>query len=243
MALAAKHDAAEVVDMLPWAQRAIDAAGGDPTKGDLIVGSPLAATFAMRSNARWCVGDEVWKADFRAALDMARAFDPTTRAGAAYYTYGVAIPLGVWSPDATTLNVTAEVLALAERSGDDMALNMARTAHAVAILHCGEPDRQRGVELLEQVRDGALHNRYSFAALPLIESEIARVETHWGRLDKAVERSCAVARPVRLGTVHYTSLAVTALVEALLRRGAASDLVEAETVSTGLPPCLPSPVS
>ena len=88
MALAAKHDAAEVVDMLPWAQRAIDAAGGDPTKGDLIVGSPLAATFAMRSNARWCVGDEVWKADFRAALDMARAFDPTTRAGAAYYTYG-----------------------------------------------------------------------------------------------------------------------------------------------------------
>ena len=231
MALAAKHDAAEVVDMLPWAQRAIDAAGGDPTKGDLIVGSPLAATFAMRSNARWCVGDEGWKADFRAALDMARAFDPTTRAGAAYYTYGVAIPLGVWSPDATTLNVTAEVLALAERSGDDMALNMARTAHAVAILHCGEPDRQRGVELLEQVRDEALQNRYSFAALPLIESEIARVETHWGRLDKAVERSRAVAHDLfDSGPCIYTSLAVTALVEALLRRGAALDLVEAETV-------------
>lgn len=108
---------------------------------------------------------------------------------------------------------------------------MARTAHAVAILHCGEPDRQRGVELLEQVRDEALQNRYSFAALPLIESEIARVETHWGRLDKAVERSRAVAHDLfDSGPCIYTSLAVTALVEALLRRGAALDLVEAETV-------------
>ena len=41
-----KHLAGEMVDMLRWSQRVIDLADGDPVKGNLIIGSPLAWALA-----------------------------------------------------------------------------------------------------------------------------------------------------------------------------------------------------
>lgn len=54
------------------AQRVIDLAGGDPTMGDLFVGSPLALAIALRGCARYCVGIAGWKADLEQAVAMAR---------------------------------------------------------------------------------------------------------------------------------------------------------------------------
>ena len=218
-------------DVLALAGKAIDAAGGDPTKGDLIVGCPLAATLAMRSIASWSLGISGWRGDVRRATDMSRGFDPTTLAGQTYFTNGVAIPHGVWLPDSAIVRETGETLELTERSGDDIALDMARTAHGVALLHCSDPDWHEGVRLLERVRDEILHNRYSFTALPLIDSEIARAEVHLGRLDDAVERSRAVVDDLFDSSgSFFTALACMTLVEALLARGGESDLAQAQAV-------------
>jgi adenylate cyclase len=51
-ALAAKHETAEMAEVLRLAQRVIDLAGGDPTTGNLVIGSPLALAIAFRGAAR-----------------------------------------------------------------------------------------------------------------------------------------------------------------------------------------------
>ena len=122
-----------MTEVLRWAQRVIDLADGDPTLGDLIFGSPLAAAIAFRGAARWCLGIAGWKDDFHQAVAMARASDPTTLGGVMWCTYVIAIPYGALLPDAAALRETAELLVKAEQSGDDMALDTARTARGVTL--------------------------------------------------------------------------------------------------------------
>jgi hypothetical protein len=45
-AITPKSHTGELADVLLWAQQVIDLADGDPSKGNLIVGSPLAAALA-----------------------------------------------------------------------------------------------------------------------------------------------------------------------------------------------------
>ena len=45
-----------MAEALRLAQRVIDLADGDPTIGNLILGSPLAFAIALRGAARWCLG-------------------------------------------------------------------------------------------------------------------------------------------------------------------------------------------
>ena len=52
----AKMESAECCDVLRWSQRVIDLADGDPSKGNFIVGSPLAVAFATRAIARYQPG-------------------------------------------------------------------------------------------------------------------------------------------------------------------------------------------
>jgi adenylate cyclase len=63
-AMVAKHETAEMADVLRLAQRVVDLADSDPTKGDLIFGSPLAIAIAFRGTGRWCLGIRGWKEDF-----------------------------------------------------------------------------------------------------------------------------------------------------------------------------------
>ena len=123
VAMAVKQETAEMADLLRLAQRVIDLADGDPAKGDLLVGSPLAIVISFRGTGRWCLGIAGWKEDFHQAVAMARAVDPLTRAGVMYFAYLLAIPYGVLLPDATALRDTADTLATAEQSGDDFALS------------------------------------------------------------------------------------------------------------------------
>ena len=44
--VSAKLGSAESNDVLRWSQRAIDLAEGDPSKGNFIIGSPLAFAFS-----------------------------------------------------------------------------------------------------------------------------------------------------------------------------------------------------
>jgi hypothetical protein len=75
-AIYAKGECGEWGDALRWSQRVIDLADGDPFKGNLILGSPLAVAFTQRAQGRWCLGRPGWRADLRHGLAMARSADP-----------------------------------------------------------------------------------------------------------------------------------------------------------------------
>ena len=71
--IAAKYQAADGKEMLRLAQRVIELAGGDPTRGNLFFGSPLALAIMFRGGARSAFGIPGWKTDYRDAIAMARA--------------------------------------------------------------------------------------------------------------------------------------------------------------------------
>ena len=78
--LYAKMESAEWSEMLRWTQRVIDRADGDPSKGNFIVGSPLALAFMQRAVARYFLGRPGWRDDLRHGLAMARSVHPLTYA-------------------------------------------------------------------------------------------------------------------------------------------------------------------
>ena len=121
--IAAKYQAADGKEMLRLAQRVIELADGDPTRGNLFFGSPLALAIMFRGRARSAFGIPGWKTDYRDAIAMARAAaDAVTLSVVVFYVYVVGIPYGVFRPDAAALIDTKEALERAERSGDDPAL-------------------------------------------------------------------------------------------------------------------------
>ena len=91
----AKLESAEVSDVLRWSQRVIDLADGDPSKGNFIIGSPLAFAFTMRAIARYCLGRPGWRDDLRHGLAMARSADPMSYANVVAWVYLAGIPIGV----------------------------------------------------------------------------------------------------------------------------------------------------
>ena len=120
-AMSAKHAAGEIAEVLRLAERVIELAGGDATKGKLVTGSPLTIATAMRGLARSCRGITGWRGDFDKSIAMARAIDPLTRGGVAYFTHVLAIVHGVVLPDHVVDRETAEALTLAEQLGEDVA--------------------------------------------------------------------------------------------------------------------------
>jgi adenylate cyclase len=228
-ALAAKHDTGEMAEVLRLAQRVIDVAGGDPTAGDLILGSPLAFALALRGAARWCLGIAGWKDDFAQAVSMARAADPISLAGVIYYTYALAIPCGALLPDATAQRETAEAVERTERWGDELALHVTRFARGIALAHRDDPERQAGFELLAQARDAAVQERFALQIVPVVDIHLAQQKARSGDLDGAIELARVVLEDLSdSGGAIWSVLATTILVEALLRRGSDGDLAEAQ---------------
>ena len=220
--IAAKYQAADGKEMLRLAQRVIELAGGDPTRGNLFFGSPLALAIMFRGGARSAFGIPGWKTDYRDAIAMARAADAVTLSVVVFYVYVVGIPYGVFRPDAAALIDTKEALERAERSGDETALAVARSARGVVLAYRDEPECDEGVALLERVRDAILRERFSHPMTPYINIELARASARAGNLDQAIE----LCRPYANSNQNEMSvfgLAVTVLVESLLRRGGDAD--------------------
>jgi len=228
-ALTAKFEAGEMAEALRLAQRVIDVADGDPTAGDLIFGSPLAFELALRGAARWCLGIPGWKDDFARAVAMARAVDAVSLAAVMYYKYLVSIPGGAVVADVTALRETAHALQLTERSGDDIAVLLARSAHGITLAHQHGPERERGWELLAQVREAAVQQRFTLTIVPVVDIDLAQEKARSGDLDGAIELARAVVDDLfDSGGAFLTAPATAVLVEALLRRGGDGDRAEAQ---------------
>jgi adenylate cyclase len=228
-AASVKHETAEISEVLRLAERVINLAQGDPTMGGTLQsGSPLALATALHGLARSYLGIDGWKDDFRQAVTMARPFEAVVRTGAMFHADIVATINGVVLPDEAVLCETAEALTLAEQSGEDVALGLARCNQGVALVHGEGTARELGVQLLSETRDAAVQRRYSMTGIQTIDVVLAQERLMSGDLNGAIEIS-------RLTTDHLLDEgglvwipAVTAvLVEALLQRGGTEDFEEA----------------
>jgi len=230
-AIYAKLESAEYCDMLRWSQRVIDLAGGDPSKGNFIFGSPLALALTTRAQARYCLGRLGWRDDLQHGLAIARSADPMSYAGVVTYGYLVGIPLGVLRSHDSVVHEIEEAVRIAERSGDDLALAMARVTLGVARVHRHtDAERDRGQQLLAEVGDVFLRRGYMLAEVPGVEVYAAREMTRRGDRDGAVPvMRAAVDHLFGEGQLLGWGIpAAGVLVDTLLARGAEGDVAEAE---------------
>jgi adenylate cyclase len=228
-AMVTKLETGEMTEVLRLAQRAIDLADGDATKGNLLIESPLAFATYMRGSARCCVGTPGWKDDCRQAIAMSRALtgDPTMLAGAVWYAYVVSISNGARLPDATSLRDTAETLAIAEQSADEIALLLARLTRGITLIYDDGPERDTGLDLIAKVRDRAV--KVGLIPLAIADIHVAREKARLGQFEGAIELAETVLDNFfSSGGSMWSSLATSVLVEALLQRGCKGDLKAAQ---------------
>jgi class 3 adenylate cyclase len=227
----AKIESGEWADVLRWSQRVIDQADGDPSKGNFIVGSPLALALTSRAMARWCLGRPGWREGLRHGIAMARSADPLSYAMVVAYVYFPGIPLGVLGPDDRAVRESKEALRIAERSGEDRASAVARMTLGVALVHRRTAaQRDRGQKLLAEVGQVLLRREYLLGDLPIVNVYSARERARRGDRDEAIPlMRAAVDHLVRQGQLLQWAVPATGvLVETLLERGADGDVVEAE---------------
>jgi class 3 adenylate cyclase len=236
-AIYAISETCEFYGVLRWSQRVIDLADGDPSKGNFIFGSPLAFAFAQRAEARWCLGLPGWRDDLRHSLAMTRSADPMSYATVVTYVYFSGIPLGVLAADDRAVRESQDALRIADRSGDDLALALARMTLGLALVHRPtDPEHDRGQKLLAEVSEVFLREGYLLGELPLVNVYLARERARRGDRDDAIPlMRAAVDHLFREGQLLEWGVPATGvLVETLLDRGADVDVVEAEAAITRL---------
>ena len=229
--IVARGYCAEWSDALRWSQMVIDLADGDPSKGNFIIGSPLALAFTTRATARYCLGRPGWRDDLRHGLAMARSTDPMSYATVVAYAYTSGIPPGVLTPDDRAMREIEDALRIAEHSADDVAFAIARMTLGIALVHRRtNTERDRGQQVLAEVSEVFLRRGFFLADLPIVEVCLARETARCGDRDGAIPLMRAAADgQFREGRLLGWSIPPTGvLVETLLDRGAESDLVEAE---------------
>jgi class 3 adenylate cyclase len=227
----AKIESGEWSDVLRWSQRAIDLADGDPSRGNFIIGSPLAVALTLRGVARYCLGRPGWRDDLRHGLAMARGADPVSYAAVVAYAYFGGIPMGVLSPDDSVVDEIEDALRIAERSGDDFAVAFTWATRGVALVHRHTAaERDRGKKLLAEVSDVFLRQGHNLAELPIVNVYVARERARRGDRDDAIPvMRAALDDLFREGQQLLWGIPATGvLVETLLDRRADGDVAEAE---------------
>jgi hypothetical protein len=227
----AKAHSGEWSDMLRWSQRAIDLADGDPSKGNFITGSPLAAALTSRAIGRYFLGRPGWPDDLRDGLAMARSADPLSYATVVGYVYWPGIPLGVLAADDRAVREIEDALQIAERSGDDMAVALARATLGLALVHRHtDAKRSSGQKVLAEASDAFQRRGHNLSELRLMNVYLARERARHEDRDEAIPLMfAAVDQQVREGQLlSFGPAATGVLVETLLDRGAERDVAQAE---------------
>jgi adenylate cyclase len=221
----------EIQEVLRWSDTVIDLAHDDPVKGNYVMGSPLAAAYATRSLARWCLALEGWRGDMERAIELARSSDPWTRAAVVFYTYGAGIASGIYTPNDAACREIDNALRMAEVAGDDLAVSMAKYTKALLLVHGDYADRDRGLELLTEVRDLILQGRFYLSELPVVELYAGREQARHGDVDVIGGMRTALDLLFERGQFAWGVVASAVFVGTLLDRGGEGDLVEADAVT------------
>lgn len=218
-------------DTLRWSQRVIELADGNPAKGKVIFGSPLALAFTTRGIARYWMGLPDWLDDLQQGLTLARGADHMSYATVVSYVYFMGIPIGVLTADDAAVHEIEDALRIAERSSDDLALAFARMTLGVALVERPTiPERERGQAVLTEVAEVFQRRGHNLGELPLVNVYLARELARGGDPDRAIPlMRAAVDKLFRDGRVLAWGVPASGvLVHTLLERGAESDVAEAQ---------------
>ena len=159
---------------------------------------------------------------------MARKTDPVSLAALVGYKY-TGLPRGMLLADDAALTEIDDALQVAERSSDDIAVVLLRIALGLALVHHDSADRQRGFDVLAQLREICIKQGCALNALPIFDVYAARETAAHGDLDGAVRQLRAIADEMfETGHLGNVDMATVTFVEALLARGGDDDLGEAE---------------
>jgi adenylate cyclase len=215
----------DVTESLRLTQRVIELADGDPLKGANFVESPLSLALMVRAAARMLLGAHGWKGDQAEAAQMCWEFSQLGLAVVMAWKYLAGVTVGAVRPDATAVRETAEILEMAEQSGDDLSLASARSLHGFILAQQTGPDRDRGLALLALAREAVAQGRSLAAYLSSIDCEFATERALRGDVDGAIEalQSIVEAEIVSGGLGRIGGTTET-LVEILLRRGGPADI-------------------
>ena len=225
-----KMASGEWSEMLRLAQRVIDLADGDPTKGNFLFGSPLALAFVQRAIARYTLGRSGWRDDMRRGLAVAHGADSLSYVTVVSYVYSAGIPGGALRPDDSVVREIEDALAIAKPSGDNLQLGVAWLTLGLALVHRHtDAERDRGQQLLAEVREVFRRGGHFLCDLPMLDVYVAREAARRGDRDQAIPlMRAAVDQLVDGGQLLSWGVPATgALVETLLERGAESDVAEA----------------
>ncbi|MGO9286852.1 MAG: ATP-binding protein [Mycobacterium sp.] len=222
--------AGQPAEGLRLAQRVIDLAEGDPTKGSLgPIASPLAMAIMLRGACRYCLGLAGWREDLDQAIAMARSVDLTSLIVPVLYKYRFALHAGALLPDAAADRDTAQAMEMAEHSGDDLAVDGARVSRGLVLINQGGSQRAAGFALLAQFREAHLLHGYAKDVVQTVDTEIAKEKATTGDVDGAIELARAVVDyTFDAGDALSLGEATRVLVESLLQRGTSADLKEAQ---------------
>jgi len=223
-----KYETGELAEGLRWAQRVIELVEADTTGASVNMGSPLSAALVSRGVGRLCFGLDGWREDLERAAKVARGTNPMAHAAVVDFAYAPAITCGALPPDDDAMREIEEALVVAERTGDDIALGSARFALGLALMYRGEPDADRGLQLLLQVREMCLQQRFLLTVVPQVDVHTARHLASRGNRDAVMPRLRAAADELFERGHPACWVATEVLVEVLLARGAEADIAEAQ---------------
>jgi hypothetical protein len=168
---------------------------------------------------------------------MARSADHMSYATVVAFVYFPGISLGVLRPDDRAVREIEDAVQIAERSGDDLALDHAQVTLGLALVHRQtDAERDRGQKLLAEVAEVGLRLGHNLGDLPLINVYLALERVRRGDRDDAIPLLRAtVDHLFREGQLLLWGIPATGvLVETLLDRRADVDLAEAEAAITRL---------
>lgn len=232
-AIGVKTQTGEFTEVFRWAQATIEWADGDPSKGSLVVASPLALALALRGLTRWWFGRQGWREDGESAFALAEeSADPLTIGLVCSWNYGLGVPYGVYGVGGTAKARAERALQMAEASGYDYATDIIRYVLGGQLVYMdAATDWQRGRELLVNVRDKWTQQRVMLVELTFIDTLLGLERAKAGDHANAIALlQNSVDAMFDLNLVTYCIPPMGFLVEALLDRGADGDLAEAEAV-------------
>ncbi|MFG1931216.1 ATP-binding protein [Mycobacterium sp. NPDC048908] len=226
--MSANMEAGRFSTVLALAQRVIDLADGDVTKGRMLTVSPLTTATSYRGLTRCLLGQRGWQDDFAQAIAAADTLEPAMRSGALWTVRLIPIANGILLPDVVALRETTEILSAAEQFGDNFVLDMARATRAITVVHQEGPLRDEGHQLLTQL---AGSDTYHFSNnLRVIQVHLAREKARTGDLDGAIDLAgAALDELYGAEAAQWIAKATSVLVESLLQRGSDGDVRDACT--------------
>jgi hypothetical protein len=170
-------------------------------------------------------------------MAMARSADPMSYATVVTYVYFAGIPYGVLRPEDRAVREIEDALQIAERSGDDLALTLARMTLGLALVHSHTAaERHRGQKLLADVSEALLRQGQHLGELPLVNVYLSRERARRRDRDEAIPpMRAAVDHLFREGQLlAWGTPATGVLVETLLDHSGDGDMAEAGAAITRL---------